>query len=38
MEKHVNHITTYFYKILKDNGRIRKYLEQSHLEKMVPVA
>ena len=35
MDKHVNHIVSHCYKILKDIGRIRKCLEQDHLEKEV---
>ena len=32
MDKHINSVTSHSYKILKDIGRIRKCLEQSHLE------
>ena len=35
MDKHVNHITSHCYKIFKDIGRIKKCLQQSHLERLV---
>ena len=35
MSHHVNHISSHSYKILKDIGRIKKCLEQSHLERLV---
>ena len=35
MDKHINHITSHCYKILKDIGRIRKCLTQNHLERLV---
>ena len=35
MDKHINHITSHCYKILKDIGRISKCLDRSHLERLV---
>ena len=35
MNKHVNHIVSHCYKILKDIGRIRKCLQRSHVENLV---
>ena len=35
MDKHVNQIISHCYKILKDIGRIKKCLQQSHLERLV---
>ena len=35
MDKHINHITSHCYKILRDIGRIRRCLQQSHLERLV---
>ena len=35
MDKHVNHITSHCYKNFKDIGRIKKCLQQSHLERLV---
>ena len=35
MDKHVNSITSHCYKILKDIGRIRKYLQKNHIENLV---
>ena len=35
MDKHINNVTSHCYKILKDIGRVRKCLEQSHLERLV---
>ena len=35
MDKHVNQIVSHCYKILKDIGRIKKCLQQSHLERLV---
>ena len=35
MDKHVNHITSHCYKILKDIGRISKCLDRIHLERLV---
>ena len=35
MDKHVNHIVSHCYKILKDIGRIKKSLQRCHLEKLV---
>ena len=37
MNKHINHITSHCYKILKDIGRISKCLDRSHLERLVHV-
>ena len=35
MDKHINQISSHCYKILKDIGRIRKCITQSHLENLV---
>ena len=35
MDKHINHIVSHCYKILKDIGRIKKCLQQDHLERIV---
>ena len=35
MNKHVNSIVSHCYKILKDIGKIKKYLERSRLERLV---
>ena len=35
MDKHVNHIVSHCYKILKDIGSIKKSLQRCHLEKLV---
>ena len=35
MNKHVNSIVSHCYKILKDIGKIKKYLERSRLERIV---
>ena len=35
MDKHINHITSHCYKILRDIGRIRRCLQQCHLERLV---
>ncbi len=35
MNKHVNSVVSHCYKILKDIGRIKKYLEKSRLEQLV---
>ena len=35
MNKHVNSVVSHCYKILKDIGRIKKYLDRSDLEKLV---
>ena len=35
MGKHVNQIVSHCYKILKDIGRIKKCLQQTHLERLV---
>ena len=35
MDKHINFIVSHCYKILKDIGRIKKCLQQSHLENLV---
>ena len=35
MNKHINHIVSHCYKLLKDIGRIKRCLEQDHLERMV---
>ena len=35
MDKHINFITSHCYKILKDIGRIKKCLQQGHLENLV---
>ena len=35
MDKHVNQVVSHSYKILKDIGRIKKCLQQHHLERLV---
>ena len=35
MDKHINHISSHCYKLLKDIGRVKKCLQQSHLERLV---
>ena len=35
LNKHVSHIVSHCYKILKDIGRIRKNLEKNHIENLV---
>ena len=35
MNVHVNHVTSFCYKILKDIGSIKKNLEKDHLERLV---
>lgn len=35
MDKHINHISSHCYKLLKDIGRVKKCLHQSHLERLV---
>ena len=35
MDKHINQVVSHCYKILKDIGRTKKYMERSHLEKIV---
>ena len=35
MDKHVNHVVSNCYKILKDIGRIKRCLERSHIESLV---
>ena len=35
MDKHVNQVVSHSYKILKDIGRVKKYLKRIHLERLV---
>ena len=35
MDKHVNNIVSHCFKILRDIGRIKQYLQKSHLESLV---
>ena len=35
MNTHINHVTSFCYKILKDVGSVKKNLEKSHLESVV---
>ena len=35
LDKHVNFVVSHCYKILKDIGRVKKYMQIKHLEKLV---
>ena len=35
LDKHINHIVSHCYKILKDIGRVRKCLQRCHMESLV---
>ena len=35
MDKHINQTVSHCYKILKDIGRIRKCLQQTHIERLI---